>query len=240
MRERLPVVLGTLVSQTLLNIVALACSGTVMFATVGVFRGSEDALVIATIAPVVLLALVIGRPACCVGQAVALRARAAGGRRRAPAMVQVRMASRCSGGRGSAPGPPRPAPRLGPPVALVLRAAGGARARPQGGHGRCRRRALRRQRHRGAAGHAVEHRRLPGGLRGRAVGLRRGETDAFAYGIILQAVEIATALAMGMPALVREGMTWRDLRVRALHAAPVELRAAASRRAARDGAKVEA
>jgi phosphatidylinositol alpha-mannosyltransferase len=30
---------------------------------------------------------------------------------------------------------------------------------------------------------------------------------------------------MGMPALVREGMSWRDLRLRALHAAPVELRA---------------
>jgi phosphatidyl-myo-inositol alpha-mannosyltransferase len=29
---------------------------------------------------------------------------------------------------------------------------------------------------------------------------------------------------MGMPALVREGMTWKDLRLRALHAAPVELR----------------
>jgi phosphatidyl-myo-inositol alpha-mannosyltransferase len=36
-------------------------------------------------------------------------------------------------------------------------------------------------------------------------------------------VEIATALVLGMPALVREGMTWKDLRVRALHAAPVEL-----------------
>ena len=54
-----------------------------------------------------------------------------------------------------------------------------------------------------------------------------GHTDALAYGIILQAVEIATALAMGMPALVREGMTWRDLRLRALHATPVELGAAA-------------
>ena len=40
-----------------------------------------------------------------------------------------------------------------------------------------------------------------------------GKTNALAYGIILQAVEIATALAMGMPALVREGMTWRDLRL---------------------------
>jgi phosphatidyl-myo-inositol alpha-mannosyltransferase len=51
-----------------------------------------------------------------------------------------------------------------------------------------------------------------------------GKTDALAYGIILQSVEIATALAMGMPALVREGMTWKDLRLRALHAAPVQLR----------------
>jgi phosphatidyl-myo-inositol alpha-mannosyltransferase len=56
-----------------------------------------------------------------------------------------------------------------------------------------------------------------------------GKTDALAYGIILQAVEIATAVAMGMPALVREGMTWKDLRLRALHAAPVQL-ASVSRR----------
>jgi phosphatidylinositol alpha-mannosyltransferase len=61
-----------------------------------------------------------------------------------------------------------------------------------------------------------------------------GKTDALAYGIILQAVEIATALAMGMPALVREGMSWRDLRLRALHSTPVEL-AAAGRRG-REGA----
>ena len=31
------------------------------------------------------------------------------------------------------------------------------------------------------------------------------KTNALAYGIILQAVEIATAVAMGMPALVRRG-----------------------------------
>ena len=41
MRERFPVVLGTLVSQTLLNIVALCGLGVVMFATVGVFRGKR-------------------------------------------------------------------------------------------------------------------------------------------------------------------------------------------------------
>jgi phosphatidylinositol alpha-mannosyltransferase len=33
-----------------------------------------------------------------------------------------------------------------------------------------------------------------------------------AYGIILQAIEVVTALALGIPALLREGMTWRDIR----------------------------
>ena len=56
-------------------------------------------------------------------------------------------------------------------------------------------------------------------------------TDALAYGIILQAVEVATAVALGMPALVREGMTWKDLRLRAINASPVELSAQRRRRA---------
>jgi len=47
--------------------------------------------------------------------------------------------------------------------------------------------------------------------------------DALAYGVILQAVEIATAVALGVPALVREGVSWSDMRVRAMAAAPVEL-----------------
>ncbi|HEY7267165.1 MAG TPA: glycosyltransferase, partial [Solirubrobacterales bacterium] len=46
-------------------------------------------------------------------------------------------------------------------------------------------------------------------------------SDALAYGVILQAVEIATAVALGVPALVREGVTWSDMRMRALSAAPV-------------------
>jgi phosphatidyl-myo-inositol alpha-mannosyltransferase len=47
--------------------------------------------------------------------------------------------------------------------------------------------------------------------------------DAFAYGVILQAVEVTTAVLMGMPALVKEGMSWREVRLRAMHAAPVKL-----------------
>src|SRR5206468_12474986 len=62
-RERLPVVLGTIVSQTLLNIIALVILGSIMFATVGLFQGHESALVIATILPVVLLAIVLSAPA---------------------------------------------------------------------------------------------------------------------------------------------------------------------------------
>jgi phosphatidylinositol alpha-mannosyltransferase len=50
-----------------------------------------------------------------------------------------------------------------------------------------------------------------------------GRADALAYGVILQAVEIATAVALGLPALVREGLTWSDLRMQALSASPVRL-----------------
>ena len=48
---------------------------------------------------------------------------------------------------------------------------------------------------------------------------------ALGYGIILQAVEIATAVAMGGPALVKEGLSWREVRLRALHSTPVSLAA---------------
>jgi len=39
-----------------------------------------------------------------------------------------------------------------------------------------------------------------------------GAGPGLAYGIILQAVEVLTALALGIPALLREGLTWRDIR----------------------------
>ena len=45
--------------------------------------------------------------------------------------------------------------------------------------------------------------------------------DALAYGIVLQAVEIATAFALGAPALLKEGLSWREVRLRALHTTPV-------------------
>ena len=42
-----------------------------------------------------------------------------------------------------------------------------------------------------------------------------GTADALGYGIILQAVEIATAFVMGAPALLSEGVSWSDVRLRA-------------------------
>jgi phosphatidyl-myo-inositol alpha-mannosyltransferase len=239
MRDRFPVVLGSLVSQTLLNILALSVLGTVMFATVGIFRGGEDALVIATIVPVVLLALVVsapwllrrGRPSRFqrVQQAAALARQA---------MVQVRRGLQVFR-----------KPRLGGWAALMQLSAWAVQwiacylllvalgLDERAGLGAA-----------AAVLFAVNvTAALPatpsnlGVFQAACVAVLSaygvGKTDALAYGIILQAVEIATALAMGMPALVREGMTWKDLRLRALHAAPVELANAAHRG---DPAEVEA
>jgi phosphatidylinositol alpha-mannosyltransferase len=64
--------------------------------------------------------------------------------------------------------------------------------------------------------------------------------DALGYGIILQAVEITTAVVMGMPALVKEGLSWRDVRVRALAGAPVRLEARQDSRRRGDAVEVEA
>ena len=47
--------------------------------------------------------------------------------------------------------------------------------------------------------------------------------EALGYGIILQAVEVATAVILGTPALVSEGLSWREVRLRAMHTAPVSL-----------------
>jgi phosphatidyl-myo-inositol alpha-mannosyltransferase len=47
-----------------------------------------------------------------------------------------------------------------------------------------------------------------------------GAGPALAYGIILQAIELITALTLGVPALLREGMTWQDIRRGRVEAEP--------------------
>src|SRR5205085_4866199 len=61
-REHLPIVLGTVVSQTLLNILALAILGAIMFTSVDLFNGHQSALLVATIAPLALLVVVLLAP----------------------------------------------------------------------------------------------------------------------------------------------------------------------------------
>ena len=227
-RERFPVVLGTLVSQTLLNIVALCALGVVMFATVGLFRGNEDALVLATIVPVLLLALVLSAPWVLRRGAPSRfqRLQQAAARARA-AMIAVRNGLLVF--RRPKLGAWATAMQLSAWVVqwlacyLLLVALG-----------------LDAQAGMGAAAAVLFAVNVTAAIPATPanVGIFQaacvavlsaygvGKTDAFAYGVILQAVELATAFTMGMPALLREGMTWRDLRLRALHAAPVELRAA--------------
>jgi len=168
-RETLPTVLGTIVSQTVLNVVALIVLGVTMFSTVDIFRAHHGALLAFAVAPV-------GDPH--------LGARGA----RDPA--RWRALAHRAGRRWR--WPPRAArsralrnglvvfrsPKLGTEAAFfqlsawalqwlscyVLLAALGLddpRRRR-----RCRGRAVRRQRHRRPPGDPVEPRCLPGDLRG--------------------------------------------------------------------------
>jgi phosphatidyl-myo-inositol alpha-mannosyltransferase len=61
-----------------------------------------------------------------------------------------------------------------------------------------------------------------------------------AYGVILQAVEVSTAILMGTPALLKEGMSWREVRLRAMHASPVRLPARPHRSQSRRGGALDA
>ena len=223
-RERLPVVVGTLVSQTLLNLIALTVLGAVMFATVGLFRGHENALFLFAIAPFTLLGGVLVLPALLrrgkPSRFVRVQ-RAATAVRRA----MLRMRSGLAIFKTLRLGLWATAAQLLAwaiqwlacyvlMVALGLHAGVGAAA---------------------AVLFAVNVTAvLPatpsnlGVFQAACVAVLSAyhvsHTDALAYGIVLQAVEIATAVVMGMPALLGEGMSFKDMRLRALHAAPVELK----------------
>jgi phosphatidyl-myo-inositol alpha-mannosyltransferase len=234
-RENLPVVLGTVVSQTLLNILALAILGAVMFSSVDLFNGHQDALLVAAVAPVVLLTLVLLAP---------LVLRPAGARfgRLQALLAQARSAmTRVRAGlvvfRKPKLGAIATAAQLGAwalqwfscyilLVALGLNHQAGLAAAA-------------------AVLFAVNITAVlpatPANLgvfqaacaavlhTGWHVGLGTG----VAYGVILQAVEVSTAILMGTPALLKEGMSWREVRLRAMHAAPVKLPARPHRQATR-------
>jgi phosphatidylinositol alpha-mannosyltransferase len=224
-RETLPIVLGTIMSQTLLNLVALGLLGIAMFSSVNLFDGRHNTLLVSSLAPVVVVLLLLAIPT--------LLSRRAGSNRAKRSLVgQVRGALARA--------------RDGLSVFRHPKLAAVASAAQLGAWGlqllSCYVLliALGLDTHAGIAAAAAVlfavnvTAVLPAtpsnlGIFQSAVwvvlhGAYHVSTpDALAYGIILQAVEITTAIVMGGPALLKEGLSWRDVRMRAVHAAPVKL-----------------
>jgi phosphatidyl-myo-inositol alpha-mannosyltransferase len=226
-RESFPIVLGTVVSQTLLNIVALIILGAVMFSSVDIFSGHQSALLAAVIAPLALLALVLlaprllrhrGQPVRFKRiQSLLIQARGAMTRVRSglvvfrrPRLGLIASAAQLGAwalqwmscyillvalGLNHQAGPAAAAAVLfAVNISAVLPATPANLGVFQ------------------AACAAVLH-----------AGWHVGFGTGVAYGVILQAVEVATAILMGGPALLKEGMSWREVRLRAMHATPVKL-----------------
>ena len=225
-RETLPVVLGTMVSQTLLNLLALGILGIAMFSSVDLFNGHHGALLAIALAPlaavvVVLLAPVIV-PSAAVSRSLRLRVLLAGLRL---SLVRVREGLRVF--------------RHPRQAALATTAQLGAWGlqlmacwlllMALGLNGRV-----------GIAGAAAVlfavnvTAAIPatpaniGVFQAACVAVLAGAyhvstPDALAYGIVLQVVELATAVLMGIPALITEGLSWKDVRLRTMSGAPVKL-----------------
>jgi phosphatidylinositol alpha-mannosyltransferase len=227
-RDHFPVVLGTVVSQTLINLLALVILGAIMFTSVNFFSGHESALLAVAILPVLLLALVLGVPAV-------LRTPAARKLTRLQTVVsQVRAAiTRVRDGLTVFR-----MPRLG----LIATASQLAAWALQAVSCYLLLIALGLSSHAGFAAAAAVLFAVnvtavlpatPANLgvfqAATAAVLHAGWHVGFgagvAYGVILQAVELSTALLMGMPALLKEGMSWKEVKMRAMHATPVKLAA---------------
>jgi phosphatidyl-myo-inositol alpha-mannosyltransferase len=246
-RENLPVVLGTLVSQTLLNILALVILGAVMFSSVDIFSGHQTALLVTAIAPAALLLIVLVLPVLL--RTGTIRA----GTRLHAAAGQVRRAmTRVRAGLTVFRDPKLGAVAVSMQLAawamqclscyLLLVALG-----------------LNSQVDFGAAAAVLFAVNITAVLPATPANLGVFQAacvavlhagwhvsiaTGVAYGVILQAVEVSTAILMGMPALVKEGMSWREVRLRAMHASPVKLPARPTRSHSslrpRPGARIEA
>jgi len=230
-RDNLPVVLGTIVSQTLLNILALVILGAIMFSSVSFFSGHQNALLAVAIAPLALLAVVLIAP-----RLLERRGRRSG--RLHTLLAQLRGAlARVRAGLTVFRNP-----RLGAAAAAAQLAAWGLQALScyilliaLG---------LDHQANFAAAAAVLFAVNVTAVLPATPANLGVFQAacaavlhtgwhvsigDGVAYGVILQAVEVSTAALMGMPALLKEGMSWREVRLRAMHATPVKLPAKSGR-----------
>jgi phosphatidyl-myo-inositol alpha-mannosyltransferase len=225
-RETLPVVLGTMVSQTLLNLLALGILGVVMFSSVDLFNGHHGALIAAALAPLGALAVVLLAPVLLPRAAISrlLRLRVLLAALRL-SLVRVREGLLVFRH-----------PRQAAVAAIVQLGAWGLQWMA------CwlLLMALGLNSHVGVAGAAAilfavnVTAVLPatpanvGVFQAACVAVLAGAyhvstPDALAYGIVLQVVEVATAVLMGVPALVTEGLSWKDVRLRTMSGGPVKL-----------------
>jgi phosphatidyl-myo-inositol alpha-mannosyltransferase len=223
MRETFPVLLGTLVSQTMLNLVALALLGVIIVSSTPLFHSGTQKLFAFSLVPLLLLVIVLLAPMLMRRNGNGRLARAGAALHRALVQVRAGLAVFRDPRRGAAAA----AAQLG--AWAIQLAACWALLYALGLDGKA---------GIGAAAAVLFAVNVTAvvpatpsniGVFQLAVisvlhtGFDIGTADALAYGVILQAVEIATAVALGLPALVREGLTWSDLRVQALSAAPVHL-----------------
>ena len=225
MRETFPVLLGTLVSQTLLNIVALLLLGVIIVSSTDLFHSSTEKLFLFSLAPLALLVVVLVGPMVVRrnGNGNGRLARLSASLHRALLQVRVGLAVFKEPRRGIvASAAQLTAWAIQLAACWALFAALGLSG--EAGIGAA-----------AAVLFAVNVTAVvpatPSniGVFQLAVisvlhtGWGIGTADALAYGVILQAVEIATAVALGLPSLVREGLTWGDLRTQALSSSPVRL-----------------
>ncbi|MGB2850897.1 MAG: glycosyltransferase [Solirubrobacterales bacterium] len=223
-RESFPVLLGTLVSQTVLNILALVLLGVIIVSSTDLFSRNSEHLFLASMAPAILLVLVLIAP-------TVVRRTGSGRIARTAAMIRdalLKVRSGLAVFRDPRRGPLATATQLTAwaiQVSACYALAVAMGLTPLMGIG-------------GAAAvlFAVNVTAvIPAtpsniGIFQLAVisvlttGYGVSAADALAYGVILQAVEIATAVALGLPALVREGMTWSDVKLRTMSATPVRLK----------------
>ncbi len=223
MRETFPVLLGTLVSQTMLNIVALALLGVIIVSSTDLFHSGTQKIFAFSLVPLALLLVVLLAPPLMRRNGNGRLARIGSAAHRG--MLQVRTGLTVF--RSPRQGAAAAGAQLG--AWAIQLAACWALLVALG---------LNDQAGIGAAAAVLFAVNVTAvvpvtpsniGVFQLAVisvlhtGFGIGTADAFAYGVILQAVEIATAVALGLPALVREGLTWSDLRVQALSSTPVHL-----------------
>jgi phosphatidylinositol alpha-mannosyltransferase len=232
MRETLPVVAGTLVSQTFLNVLALALLGALVATTTDLFRGHEVALAFVGAVPVALLAAVLAGPSV-------LRADRYSSMSTAGRLLKAARATLLRLRRGLSVFRD---PRLAASAVSAQLAAWGLQL--MGAYALLLALNLDARADLAAAAavlFAVNVTAiLPvtpanvGVFQFAVVTVLSGvygvpAAAALGYGIILQAVELVTAVVFGLPALIGEGLSWRDVRMRALATSPVELSPRASR-----------